>query len=127
MSKIVNGGRYVTAKQAQVLRNQGKAVQVGNYIDSKEGYRRLMHRDSESDVMGICLNNTNPNKSVGKRSYELFMNKGTINLEEVVSAHMAKGQMSTIRLKSEIDRLGHLANKIDASRSILTDQLWATK
>ena len=73
--------------------------------------------------MGICLKPTNPNKTVGKRSHELFKNKGIIDINEPVSAHLAKKQMSTTKLLSEIDRLGHLANKIDASRSIFKGKI----
>ena len=127
MSKVVNGGKFCTAKKAREYREQGKKIQVGNYFEGIGGYHRLMYRKNKDDVMGISLRPTNPNKTVGKRSHKLFKNKGIIDINERVSAHLGKDQMSTTKLESEIDRLGHLANKIDASRSILKDQLWEIK
>jgi len=126
MSNLVNSGRYVTAKRAKALRQLGLAVQVGQYIEDMNGEnRRLMHRDDANDKMGICLNPTNKELTVGQRSYLLFMSKGKININEPVSAHLAKKVMTETKLRSEIDRLGHLANKIDASRSILKEELEA--
>ena len=123
MSKVVNGGRFPTAKQAKKYRELGLAVQVGTYIESMKGNRRLMHRDDANDKMGICLNPTNMELTVGQRSYFLFMFKGTVDINEPVSAHLAKKVMSEGKMKSEIDRLTHLGIKINASRSILQEKL----
>ena len=119
--------KYISAKEAQARRNKGQSVQIGQWVksDKSKEYRRLMYRESATDRMGICLNPTNSDKSVGQRFLELSKAKRThkIVLDEPISAHLIKGLMSRKRIERKIEELGHLANKIDASRSILKEAL----
>ena len=123
--------RYITAKEAQVLREKGHGdeVQAGNWIASKvyesKGYSKLIYRSDKSDKLGVCLHPTNPEKSVGKRNYELFVAREThkIILEEPASAHLVKGLMSARRKQRKIDELSHLIVKVKASVAILVDSM----
>ena len=129
MSKIANSGRFPTAREAKKLRKKGLGVQIGTYIETVFGkpHQRQMHREDLNDAMGICVKPTNPNLTVGKRTYTMFKRAGEIDINEVVSTHMAKKKMSIGKLEQKIEELGHLANKIDASRLILKDQLYETR
>ena len=51
--------RYITAKEAQALREQGRGdeVQAGNWVESKvyesKGYSKLVYRSDKSDKLGV--------------------------------------------------------------------------
>ena len=121
--------QYVTAVEAQRLREQGlgNQVQAGNYLQTRlyDALSRLVWRADKFDKVGQCIHPTNPQKSVGKRSHELYVAKRThkIILEEPVSAHLVKNLMSRRRKVRKIAELEHLAEKIDASKKILEESL----
>tara|TARA_R110000803_G_C11791151_1_gene298063 strand:- start:50 stop:412 length:363 start_codon:yes stop_codon:yes gene_type:complete len=119
--------KYISAEEAQARRNKGQSVQVGQWIKTDQSieYRRLMYRECATDRMGICINPTNSDKSVGQRFLMLSKAKRSqkIVLDEPVSAHLIKGLMSRKHIERKIEELGHLANKIDASRLILKESL----
>ena len=123
--------RYITAKEAQVLREQGRGDEVptGNWVASKtyesKGLSKLIYRSDKSDKVGVCLHPTNPDKTVGERNHKLFMARKThkIILEEPASAHLVKGLMSARRKQRKIDELSHLIVKVKASVAILKDSM----
>ena len=123
--------RYITAKEAQALRDQGRGdeVQPGNWVETKtyesKGLSKLIYRSDKSDKVGVCLHPTNPDKTVGERNHKLFVARKThkIILEEPASAHLVKGLMSSRRKQRKIDELSHLIVKVKASVAILEDSM----
>lgn len=121
--------QYVTAEKAQSLREKGMGnqVQAGNWIKSRmyDAFSRLVYKADSSDKVGQCIHPTNPKKSVGIRSKELYQAKrnGDIIPEEPVSAHLVKKSMPRHAKVRKIAELEHLAEKVEASRAILVESL----
>ena len=121
--------QYVTAKRAQEMREKGLAhmVQPGNYFQTRiyDALSRLLCRDDAKDSLGKSIHPTNPQKSVGVRSKEIYQAKrnGDVIPSEPVSAHVVKKSMPRHAKVRKIAELEHLAEKVEASRAILAESL----
>ena len=113
--------QYVTAEKAQSLREKGMGnqVQAGNWIKSRmyDAFSRLVYKADSSDKVGQCIHPTNPKKSGGIRSKELYQAKrnGDIIPDEPVSAHLVKTSMPRHSKVRKIAELEPLAAKVEAS------------
>ena len=116
--------RFMTAVEAEQAQRKGEPVQSGNYIaNTIASLSSLKNKNSRKICDGYTMHDTNPKKSVGKRSNEVFIEgkKGRIVDREVMSTKYAKKHMDYQTIMSQKNRLRKTIVKAQACIAILED------
>ncbi len=105
--------RYITRIEAEEVVKKGLPLQGGNWLPN--GSRKICD--------GYTMHDTNPKKSVGKRSYEVYTEgkKGRIVDPEPMSTWYAKKYMDYSTVMSQKTRLRKQIIKSQACLRILED------
>ena len=105
--------RYVTAIEAQEIVKKGLPLQGGNWL--LNGSRKICD--------GYTMHDTNPKKSVGKRSYKVFTEGkiGRIVDSEPMSTKYAVKHMDYATIMSQKTRIRKQIVKAQACLAILED------
>jgi hypothetical protein len=116
--------RYVTAIEAEQIKRKGLPLQSGNYIANTIAFLSgLKGKNSRKICDGYTMHDTNPKKSVGERSNEVYIEgkKGRIVDREVMSTKYAKKHMDYTTIMSQKNRLRKQIVKAQACIAILED------
>jgi hypothetical protein len=116
--------RYMTAIDAEQAKRKGLPLQSGNYIaNTIASLSSLKGKNSRKICDGYTMHDTNPNISLGKRSYEVFTEgkKGRIVDREVMSTKYAKKHMDYQAIMNQKNRLRKTIVKAEACIAILED------
>jgi len=109
--------RYITAIQAKARVIIGLPVQSGNWV------AKFGEENSRKICDGYVMHNTNPKKSVGKRSSKVWSEGkiGRIVDREPMSTKYAKKHMTYAIIMSQKNRLRKQIIKAEACIAILED------